>query len=162
SQSLPRWEISIGRQSRAMPDGGRVPFIRIVKRPDLPALALREHVSHNPASRRRMQAVRLLEQRQQTGNVLGFFDKTLRVPWAVGHRKEVTAVDMDRPGQPTDWIDDGVYDVRSKGHDLALAERLGSGGFDPTLGITRRPSPEDVVLAARVDSDDSPEPMVVG
>src|SRR6476620_5824913 len=108
-----------------------------------------------------MQAVRLLEQRHQSIDVVGLFDKTLRIPLTVGHREEVTAIDMDRSGQAVNRIDDGVDDVRSKGHRLALAERFGSGGLDRTVGVACGPSPEDVVLAAAVDNDDSPHPMIM-
>src|SRR5262245_58285605 len=108
-----------------------------------------------------MEAVRLLEQGHQSIDVVGLFDKTLRIPLAVGHREEVTAINMDRSGEATNRIDDGVDDVRSEGHRLALAKRLGSGGLDRTVGVACGPSPEDVVLAARVDADDRPHPMIM-
>jgi hypothetical protein len=53
-----------------------------------------------------------------------------------------------------------VDDVRSEGYRLALAERFGAGGLDPTSGITSGPPPEDIVLAACVDADDGLHPMV--
>jgi len=60
-------------------------------------------------------------------------------------------------GLMTEWMMSGA-----ERHRLPLTERFGSSGLDPTSRITRWPPPENVVLAARVDADDGPHPMVMG
>src|SRR5262245_18694913 len=77
-------------------------------------------------------------------------------------REEVASIHVNRACQPTDRIDDGVDDVGTERHCLPLTDCSGSGGLDPTSGLLRRPPPEDVVFAARVDADVSPHPMVMG
>ena len=108
-----------------------------------------------------MQTIRLLEERQQPLDVIGLFQKAFGIPLTVCCREEVAAIHVNRAGQPTDGIDDGVDDVGAERHRLPLTERFGSSGLDPTSRITCWPPPEDVVLAARVDADDGPHPMVM-
>src|SRR5262249_58209773 len=108
-----------------------------------------------------MQAIRLLEERQQPLDVIGLFQKAFRVPLTVCCREEVASIHVSCARQPTDGIDDGVDDVGTKRHRLPLTECFSSGGLDATRRITRWPSPEDVVLAARVDADDGPQPTVM-
>src|SRR5262245_47746834 len=108
-----------------------------------------------------MPAIRLVEERQQPLDVIGLFQEAFRIPLTVCCREEVAAIHVNRARQPTDGIDDGVDDVGTKRHRLPLTECFGSGGLDATSGIKRWPSPEDVVLAARVDADDGPHPMVM-
>src|SRR5262249_5570193 len=111
---------------------------------------------------RGLQTIRLLEERQQSLDVVGFFQEAFGIPLTVGYREEVAAIHVDGARQPTDRIDDGVDDVGAEWHRLPLAECFGSGGLDAAGRITGWPPPKDVVFAARVDADDRPHPMVMG
>src|SRR5262245_33030264 len=111
---------------------------------------------------RGMQAVRFLKERQQPFDVIRLFQKVLRVPLTVRGREKVASIDVNRPCQPADRIDDGMDDVGAEWHRLPLAECFGPGGLDAASRITGWPPPKDVVFAARVDADDCPHPMVMG
>src|SRR5262249_49426092 len=111
---------------------------------------------------RSMEPVRLLEERQQSLDVVRLLQEAFRVPLTVCCREEVASIHVDRPRKTPNRIDDGVDDVGPERHSLALAECFGSGSLDSATGIARWPPPKDVVFAARVDPYDSPHPMVVG
>jgi hypothetical protein len=73
-----------------------------------------------------MEPVRLLEERQQSLDVVRLFQEAFRVPLTVCCREEVAPIYVDRPRETPDRIDDGVDDVGPERHSLALAECFGS------------------------------------
>ena len=89
-------------------------------------------------------------------------DEAFRVPFAARHREEVTAVHVNRPGQPLEGIDHRVNDVVPERRGVTVTERLRPGGLDPAIGSLRHSAPEDVVLPTRVHPDDGPHLVVVG
>src|SRR5499425_538931 len=109
-----------------------------------------------------MEPVRLLEERQQSLDVVRLFQEAFGVPLTVCYREEIASIHVDRPRKTPDRIDDRVDDVGPERHSLALAEGFGSGSLDPATGIACWLPPKDVVFAAHIDPDDRPHPMVMG
>src|SRR5262249_38661021 len=83
--------------------------------------------------------------------------KALRIPLAARRREEVAAVDVDASGEPLERVRDRVDRGVRERRDVALEQAVGAAGLQAALG----PLPEDVVLAARVDADQRPHPVVV-
>ena len=67
---------------------------------------------------------------------------------------------MDGAGQPRDRIGDRVDDIVAKRLGVTNAQRLGAGRFDAVTVADA--TPEHIVLAAAVDTDNRPHVVIVG
>jgi len=89
----------------------------------------------------------------------GSFDERLGIPFAAGSRRreEVAAVDVNRPRHLADRVHHRVDDVAPEPRDVADPERAGARRHDRV----RVSPPEEIIFAAREDSDHRPHAVVV-
>src|SRR6516225_3613982 len=82
-----------------------------------------------------------------------------RVPLAPFGSKEITSVNVYGAGQAWNGVGNRVNDVRSKRLCIFFAKRSRTRRLDLAI---RKPTPKNVVLAARVYANDGPHLVVVG
>src|SRR5437867_1159308 len=104
----------------------------------------------------RVQAVTLLKQLQRLLYVVWLFGEAFRIPLFARHTEEVATVNMNGAGQTPDRVRHGMNDIVAQGNGVAFAQRLGAGRLDSAIGLARQPTPEDVVLPSRIDTNDGP------
>src|SRR5215471_10329751 len=104
-------------------------------------------------------SVCLFEQAQGFFYVVGMLPQRFRVPLAPFGSKEITSVNVYGAGQAWNGVGHRVNDVRSKRLCIFFAKRSRTRRLDLA---SRKPTPKNVVLAARVYANDGPHLVVVG
>lgn len=108
-----------------------------------------------------MQPIGFLEERQSLLEIERLLDEPFGIPFAAWEGKEIATVDMHRPRQATNRIQNRVDDVMTEGDGITLAQGFRASGFDSAIAAFRHASPEDIVLTTGVNTDDGSHLMVV-
>src|SRR5579864_2092970 len=85
--------------------------------------------------------------------IAGLLEQRLRVPLTARHAKKIAAIDVNRPGQSGNRIVYRMNNVASERDGIFFAKRPSARSFDSTPRRARHTTPEDIVLATRVDTD---------
>src|SRR6516162_5360381 len=84
-----------------------------------------------------------------------------RVPLAPLGAEKVSAIDVDGTSQPIDRVKNRMDNIGTQRFSVPLAQCFGTNRLDLVRRLPNTP-PEDVVLPARIDTDDGPHAMIVG
>src|SRR5258708_17985034 len=109
-----------------------------------------------------MEGVGFLELADNSIHTTGLLEERFGIACAAAGGEIIAAVDVNGAGEAGNRVRDGMDDVVSERLGVFFAERAGAGGFELAGGAARNATPEDVVLAAGVNTDHGPHLVIVG
>ena len=94
-------------------------------------------------------------------HVIGAFQKRFGIPFTAVGREKITAIDVDRSGEPWDWVGHGMNDVAPQGCRVPHLEGLRPSRLDFTIRTILDTAPENIVLPASIDPNHRPHFMIM-